>query len=215
MKITFLRLGYANNSSSSHSLIFTNKKLKTDEYKDFGWDYFTAADQKSKLNYLLLCLRSSWNAFVNINRWDNIYLDNKEVESMISRQYKKFLLGLGISEEKCFGFEEEYKDGYVDHQSIITFPSYRDISKGLNKEFCVALISELLKDGYAILGGNDNDEEYNPNKDLDLKEKEDIKNIAGGLTDNDPKSILCEKDNKTGEFVLSWISGKIMKVKFE
>jgi hypothetical protein len=40
MKITFFREGYANNSSSSHSIIFTNEELKTTEYKEFGWDNF-------------------------------------------------------------------------------------------------------------------------------------------------------------------------------
>ena len=54
MKIHNIRMGLATNSSSTHSLIFMHPgvQLATDEYSDFGWGNFTAADIESKENYL-------------------------------------------------------------------------------------------------------------------------------------------------------------------
>ena len=63
MKITFLRYGHSNNSSSSHSLIFTRQNLlpPSDESSEFGWQFFTCSSKRDKLNYLLTCLRSKFS----------------------------------------------------------------------------------------------------------------------------------------------------------
>lgn len=210
MKITFLRLGYANNSSSCHSLIFTDEKLKTDEATDFGWDYFTAANQKAKLNYLLACLRNGFDAFANVDHYSNIYLDRDEVKEMVTKRWYIFLDSLGIKGDDRYDAES----AYVDHQSAITFPCYRDVSKGLNKEFAVELIKEITENNYAILGGNDNDENSHAAKDLDQEAKNSVKELWRFLTDQGEKSILTVKDIKTGEWVLSKSFGPIMKIIF-
>lgn len=210
MKITFLRLGFANNSSSCHSLIFTDKKLSTDESTDFGWGYFTAADRQAKLNYLLACLRNGFNAFANVDTYSNIYLDREEIEEMVTKRWHIFLDALGIKRDERYDAES----AYVDHQSAITFPCHRDASKGLNLEFIKEFTKEIVENNYAILGGNDNDDNSHASKDLDQDAKNSIKELWGFLTDQPEKSVLTVKDTKTGEWVLSKANGPIMKVIF-
>ena len=94
MKIFNIRYGLACNSSSSHSilLINDNKEVKTDEYSDFGWNYFTANDLSSKRNYLYYTVAYALDGY-----------ENKE----------KML-------EKFFGQSEP--SGYIDHQSVLVIP---------------------------------------------------------------------------------------------
>jgi hypothetical protein len=56
MKLHNIRLGFACNSSSSHSMVIIgDKKVKDNynyDYGDFGWDNFTLASKQAKLTYL-------------------------------------------------------------------------------------------------------------------------------------------------------------------
>ena len=52
MKIHNLRLGFACNSSSSHSLIFLPGCTDNAEGQDFGWQCFTLASSEAKMGYL-------------------------------------------------------------------------------------------------------------------------------------------------------------------
>ena len=58
MQYTFIRKGFANNSSSSHSIIFAPDAKLFDEYNgaEFGWDFFTCSSTKAKDLYLLATL---------------------------------------------------------------------------------------------------------------------------------------------------------------
>lgn len=61
MKIKFVRNGFANNSSSSHSIIFSKKNIgnmrdDTDGCEGFGWNNFTCASREAKESYLLSML---------------------------------------------------------------------------------------------------------------------------------------------------------------
>lgn len=63
MKIKQIRLGFANNSSSSHSIIHTKQiqNICSDD-AGFGWDFFTCADKESKERYLFATLIAQLDA---------------------------------------------------------------------------------------------------------------------------------------------------------
>lgn len=66
MKIKQIRQGFANNSSSSHSIIWVKDidSVSSDDYNcdyGFGWDAFTAADEYSKEKYLFSSLIANFN----------------------------------------------------------------------------------------------------------------------------------------------------------
>lgn len=212
MNITFYRKGFANNSSSSHSLIFTKEDLsrKTDEDAEFGWDYFTCADKEAKENYLLICLRESWKGWANI-RSDG--LDYKEMERFKDNQFEMWL-GAMIPELLNANTRLLNRFNHVDHQSIFTFPCYRDL-RGINVDFARAIINEITSKNYAFLGGNDNDDNEHSFKHLDTDKNKAVKTLWRHLRELDPRSLLCERDEKTGEFIVSRRDGDIMKVNFE
>lgn len=71
MKPTFIRLGHANNSSSTHSIILVEdaSKFSSDSTWDFGWGNFTLSSNADKQRYFLLtlcynmdCERGEWES---------------------------------------------------------------------------------------------------------------------------------------------------------
>lgn len=59
MYIKSIRYGFANNSSSSHSIVFLgNHKAHDNIDEDFGWDFFTACSKESKIKYCFSTLLS-------------------------------------------------------------------------------------------------------------------------------------------------------------
>lgn len=54
MKVHNVRLGFATNSSSSHSIIFQPlQKIRDDfDYNGFGWEFFTLSSKELKKQYL-------------------------------------------------------------------------------------------------------------------------------------------------------------------
>lgn len=137
-KINFfnIRVGLACNSSSSHSILFlpTNQnQIHTDEYSDFQWNYFTAADKQSKNNYLYALIENAFHTLVPPSDKDSFY--------------QKF-----FSE-----FDSISKDASIDHQSVITLPSRLDGT--INSDFIEDFQKFLLQDNVVITGGNDNDDQ--------------------------------------------------------
>lgn len=66
MKIKFVRNGFANNSSSSHSIIFSKKNYKTmcddtDGETYYGWNNFTCVSREAKESYLMSMLIDNFN----------------------------------------------------------------------------------------------------------------------------------------------------------
>ena len=212
MKITFYREGHANNSSSSHSLIFTDKfkQIHTDETSEFGWSCFTCGSIEGKKNYILACLRTSFERCV---RLQYNYCDDIEYEDTEAFRNKIFIKWVNKHFDE-FEFDLKHqKNIYVDHQSEFCFPTYRNTSKGINKEFAKDLIKEILKPQYIFLGGNDNDDSVHP-----LKESDDFNEITKiwkSLTDQYTLS-MTEYDAKTGEYVFgaSGQIGSLLKIKF-
>lgn len=142
LNIKNIRFGFATNSSSTHSLVFIeNNNIKTDEYTEFGWQYFHASDEESKTNYLAYILKSA------------IY--EKTKSDLISNMFIKGYFGKDIP------------DGYVDHQSKSIVPY--NMKNELNLEFFEDFKKFILNKNLVIFGGNDNDE--NGSKDYPANSK--------------------------------------------
>jgi MoaA/NifB/PqqE/SkfB family radical SAM enzyme len=70
MKIKSIRYGFANNSSSSHSIVFLGNKTATDNVDGdgFNWEFFTAVSEQSKKEYCLATLLCQRKLFSYIPR---------------------------------------------------------------------------------------------------------------------------------------------------
>lgn len=142
MKIHNIRLGLAMNSSSTHSLIFLDELVSDRDVGDreFGWNFFTAASEEAKKDYVALTVYS------NLAR---IYPND------IAFAIVKELFGYDLEKDE-YGVA-----GYVDHQSEIALPRSWD-EKTLNKEFIEDFQKYILQDNLVILGGNDNEDIEHP-----------------------------------------------------
>lgn len=133
MKIQNVRLGFATNSSSAHSIVFLpGHEFRSEPVEDeqFGWDRFVLTDSESKLAYLGQLIAGNLR---DLPPW----------------------MREAVAVEVCAHRPDE--DGSIDHQSEMVLP--RDWSgTGLDHEFLVALRDYLARSEVTIHGGNDNDE---------------------------------------------------------
>ena len=134
MKIHNVRLGYATNSSSSHSIIFDPSiGMNHDDADDFGWNFFTASTRESKDEYMASMLRQN--------------LDGDFPQAMIDAIIKG--LDLPDDTDGCYGGK------HIDHQSLYNLPTEFG-SDHVSLEFFNEFRNYILQDGIHILGGNDN-----------------------------------------------------------
>jgi hypothetical protein len=177
MKIWNVRLGFATNSSSSHSLIFLkNIKDDIDDKNYFGWECFTAASKELKQNYLAATLYSNLahvsdkNTAINIvKEWCAINETERE---------------LAITEEIVDNDTKEF-DITIDHQSIYSLPLNWEESS-IDENFFKDFKDFLLQDELVILGGNDNGDEHPlSNGSFKLNLEKDVK----------PSSVAKKDDN--------------------
>lgn len=235
MKVVSYRHGFANNSSSSHSIILINNKDKFDSIKDdgeseFGWNYFTVKDYDSKLRYLLITLIDNLSMRISVNanseiEWsettkyrnqiiydlivksDYFFIDNRDLklEDSFKQLFNEFLS------------DDKYGDhglGYIDHQSVITLPL--DNKDKISIPFFNDLVKELLFSNYLILGGNDNDEESHYLSDSGDTDMKFIINFLLGKTDDRPERFKVIKDNLNNDWVLQdKYYGSIVRLTFD
>lgn len=99
MKIKSIRYGFANNSSSSHSIVFLGDyKANDEDLGDFGWNFFTAASEESKKNYLLATLLANRNLFSIIPKtpltekvgWSNPFSYNDVMKKYNFSSYEQY-----------------------------------------------------------------------------------------------------------------------------
>ena len=142
MIIHNIRLGFATNSSSSHSLVFLRGCRDDVDGNEYGWEQFTIASDKSKLDYLgqqlYGCISQEMGSDVAANVVQAWCTDAN-----------------GVSRIKRSALE----GGYVDHQSAWHLPKSWD-GKGVDREFFDDLKTFMLKEDLVVLGGNDNDGEH-------------------------------------------------------
>jgi len=138
MNISNIRLGFAANSSSTHSIVWINNADKVKNLKshytpcEFGWDGFILSDNNSKNDYLSIILRDNLN---------NIFKDDDVLVNYILNS---------------LGYNHVDHDGYIDHQSFIKLPLSFNSSL-VDIDFFNELKSFLLQNNIIITGGNDND----------------------------------------------------------
>lgn len=124
MKAISLRRGFATNSSSSHSIIFSADPSKLpdgiSEYSDFGWNYFVQKTKVEKLRYIYQSFSNSFDSIEEMAEFFDVPVDL--VEAVFDR------------------------DGYIDHES----------AGMLDMDSAKAILHD---DRFAILGGNDNDDD--------------------------------------------------------
>ena len=212
MQITFFRKGHANNSSSSHSLIFATdeNKFPNTEDEEFGWDFFTCSSLQAKKNYILCCLRDAFRLSTDIKSSYNADISY----DIVDKFQKDFFCSWINKHFSEFEFDLDCLDNaYVDHQSVFLFPLYRDKQKGINKKLAKDVIREFLNRNYVVLGGNDNTNETHPLRD---EGDENLQFITfwNFCVDKNPL-CMAEYDELTGEYVISQPSrhGSLMKIK--
>lgn len=138
MRIVNARLGFANNSSSSHSMIIVSKEqsksIGTDGDGDYGWETFTLNDPESKLDYLATAI------------WMQLSNQGDEMSALI------------ICRE-LLGLPEWTPSTTIDHQSTFCLPA-SESGAPVDLKFARAFADWIKSDGVVVLGGNDNDGEH-------------------------------------------------------
>lgn len=167
LKIFNIRDGFANNSSSTHSIIFRlDDEISSDDYdSDFGWDFFTVNSKDGILDYL--------RGILNYN----LILDHEN-------HYIECILNSWVGPSN---FTAETLPS-IDHQSAICLPRTFD-GQALHKEFFLEFKDLLLNNNTLILGGNDNDDENHR-----LAETPGI--TPRFLTDRSNLNFIAKKDYK-------------------
>jgi len=136
MKVKNIRLGFATNSSSSHSIIFDNSLRNIHDENDdtyFGWEFFTLASKEAKKEYLSAMIYENF-------RRDGM---NKDLINIILKGMELPKLE-GIDHQSLYYFPKEYGSDYLSIKFVNDFKNY------------------LLKDGVYVLGGNDNEDIEHP-----------------------------------------------------
>jgi hypothetical protein len=144
MKIHNVRLGFATNSSSTHSIILLPEgkrsgDFETDEDMEFGWGWWTAGTAEAKRNYLAVQMAVA-------------------LRRVMPHHYVPVVMD-ALWGENGTAIEE----GYVDHQSAFSMPTRRCRKVWMShespdEEFFLDLRRFLLRDDVLILGGNDNED---------------------------------------------------------
>lgn len=165
-----IRDGFANNSSSTHSIIFADAppSAKSSYDTDFGWDYFTVADKTGVLDYIRATLCSNMKYDMN-------------------SEYIRCVVDNWIGEPYNYDDSNRWSEfPSVDHQSCVMLPMVFDES-ALDKRFFLEFKNLLLENNTLILGGNDNDEE--------LHSLHDTKGTATSFL-TDRSSMICKKSGE-------------------
>lgn len=161
------KISFITNSSSSHYIMKTNKKLKDDiQSTYYGWDYFTIASRDEKLKYMAVTL------FVNL-----IQLKSEQsIDDIVNIV------------EDATGIELKDNEFGIDHQSLIVLPKSYESNK-INIKFFKDLLDYILQDNIVILGGNDNDS--TPHNYITY-----CKHIPFRLMYDEKNNLFCTKENE-------------------
>jgi hypothetical protein len=145
MKISSVRLGHANNSSSTHSILLNSNLMPNRDCSDFqyGWEWFHLKGVEEKSKYLATLIYNSLN------------------EAMADEH-------AGIIAKELTGYnpKEAAYDGYayVDHQSVICFPKKYGEKKNFHHGFLKDFVGYVRNNPkISIRGGNDNSDDPGEN----------------------------------------------------
>ena len=151
MRIHNVRLGFATNSSSTHSIIFLKPGQRVGDQEtsggEFGWNFWTASSPEAKRQYVALHLYDAL-------RWQL----NEEVALAVVESWVKDFERTAPGE---YSYNGQGPAGYVDHQSVYILPRSWD-GQSVDKAFFDEFMHFFMRDDVAILGGNDNTDESHP-----------------------------------------------------
>ena len=138
IKVENVRMGFATNSSSSHSVILLPEgHHDVDADGDYGWGQFTLGTKQAKNEYLAILLKQAMQCFTS-----------SDIAEIVTREW---------CEDGSL-----YKDrdpGHIDHQSVISLPSNWN-ETAVHTEFFREFREAFLQDDVVVLGGNDNGGEH-------------------------------------------------------
>ena len=145
MKVHNVRLGFATNSSSSHSIIFapemTDVRDDYDVEEGFGWNYFTLASKEAKNDYMTAMLVQ------------NLMMADGFTADLVQLILKG--LGLNLNEEAQQELEQYGYCTGIDHQSLYILPNEYG-TDCISVQFFKEFQAYMQKEGIIVLGGNDN-----------------------------------------------------------
>lgn len=233
MKITFFRKGFASNSSSTHSIIWseTENKYVNRIYNnyEYGWEYFRLSSREEKQKYLFTTLLNNFNDvsyrltkilktvlddnnnFLLFACKDNISVNSENFNINHYNFDSKIVKYLTCFDEKMINeFRDQLKSSdfglFIDHQSLITLPLYHDFNLENDRIFDIEFFTELCKfilDDHISIFGG-NDNDEHPTYNYGDTPPKNIQKIIDELVIEHSGSILLSKyDNKTKEYVLS------------
>lgn len=162
MFVRNVRLGFATNSSSSHSLVFyaPGMRLNHDQETaglEFGWNHFVAADLHTKMCYGLLSMSDvTWG--------DSPYYAHKSKEEALQFLADTYVPILGaipdvdptrvLNEISEAMDDKEYGYPHVDHQSRFGAGDYGPLANPEDER--LRFLQVLADDRVVVHGGNDN-----------------------------------------------------------
>lgn len=179
MYVHNVRLGFATNSSSSHSIVILRPGYTTANIKakngsrsgdyNFGWEAFRLVDGEEKGYYVIA-------QFVSNLRRSN--LSYAEISATIFE-----LFGVHITEQE-FG-DPNWPDISVDHQSVLGVSA-------THVEFWRDFYNFSQRDDVVIIGGNDND---GPLDESFAGAPADTFEMFSAFRDRDASDLLLRSDN--------------------
>ena len=168
-----VRVGHANNSSSSHSIILLKKEdydstadIESNDTYNFGWDEFVLKSESEKNIYLSAIIKEVIDRLVE-STWDEDpeSILNK-VKAFVALNYdihnlNEYFAPLDI--ERAF-----LENASVDHQSKL-YEIPNDEKGNPNFEFLRDICKAILKENFVIVGGNDNSDSSELKNSLESK----------------------------------------------
>jgi MoaA/NifB/PqqE/SkfB family radical SAM enzyme len=144
-KIWNFRDGFAANSSSTHSLVFTDDAFQYDDVSSdgFGWDQFVLASPDARNEYVAEVLYHHLKASCG-----------KDVAITLTK------LLTGVPHINGY-YDYGGFNSYIDHQSMPVMPMDRE-GKGINIQFFKEYRDFMLQPKLVVCGGNDNNDEEKP-----------------------------------------------------
>jgi len=141
MKVHNIRLGFATNSSSSHSIVILADGMRVDDVASdgqdcFGWENFTLASKEEKRRYMAVILKDN---FSWLEGRDSYADDSSDATLERVQEWT----GVRLNSE-----------AYIDHQSSQFLPKNWEGNE-LHREFFDEYLAYVLRDNMAILGGSD------------------------------------------------------------
>jgi len=162
MVINFHRRGFANNSSSTHSIIQMSDKELSEVSDtgdtDFGWQEFKLKDRESKAFYLVTMLKTQ------LYEWsDPEYVKDGLVTWLLKEVMSKYV----SDAYNLSSYQMDLQESTVDHQSVFNFPMVHEDTfftkennletKSVDMDFFHDFVDYIIDDdNIVIFGGNDN-----------------------------------------------------------